>query len=422
MGKEVKLYELPVRVVKHYGRKIVEAYRKKEAVRWLKTFKHKKVDCSRPIKIGFIVQMPEIWDKEKPVFNQMEKDERFTPYMVIVPAYDFEHGKIGDYGKEKGYFIKESGGKYILARNEDGSWLKIRRGDFDYIFYQRPYNIYLPSGLRSNSLVKKAKLCYIPYATTESAHTVTRPDDFFCSLYIGFLEDLDTARAISLQYKKTTSRELQHFVGIGYPVFEKCIDFNVKCKYKKILWTPRWSYDSNIGGSHFFEYREFLEDFQRFDVELTIRPHPLMWQNFIKTGVCTYEDIISIRKKWDYLGISEDNNPSIEETFRNTDVLISDSSSVIPLFFLSGKPIIFCPDGQYDAKEHSILLNTIIPGLYIANNDNDLRSVLSSLINHEDPLFDVRRTIINSKFINNINATRNIVEYIKNDFILNSGD
>lgn len=317
-GHEVKWYEVPNKEIGYIYRRMDKKVKERSAEKYLSQLQEHPHHHAGPVKVGFIVQMPEVWDKEKPVFDQMLEDKCFDPIMIIVPAYDFARSIIGNYGKEKQFFIDESKENYILAKKENGSWTDIHPEEFDYIFYQRPYNHYLPKHLRSFTLVKKTKLCYIPYATTEKKEDdlVTRPKDFFQDLSIFFAEDKETVEKFDYIYHVAAKiKNLQHFTFEGYPAFETALRANGKCTYDKVLWTPRWTYDSNIGGSHFFEYLPGIEKFQSAEGGVTIRPHPLMWENFIKTGRCSAEDMDIIKKRWKKLGIEEDKNGNIEDTF-----------------------------------------------------------------------------------------------------------
>ena len=421
-GHEVKLYELPNKAVGHVYRKIDEKVKDRIAVKYLKQLKENPHRHAGPIKVGFIVQMPEVWDKEKPVFDQMLVDEQFDPTLIIVPAYNFVRSLVGNYGKEKQFFIDDSKENYILAKKEDGSWVDIHPEEFDYIFYQRPYNHYLPKHLRSYVLVKKTRLCYIPYATIEKEEdgAVTRPRDFFQDLSIFFAEDNGTAESLNHQYHMTAEvKNLQQFVFKGYPAFEAGLKINEGCNYNKVLWTPRWTYDSKVGGSHFFEYLSGIEKLQSAEGGFAIRPHPLMWENFIKTVRCSVEDIAEIKNRWKKIGMAEDTNEKMEDTFNTTDILVSDLSSVVVIFFLSRKPIILCPIEPYAPEGYSTLLTTILPGLYIAHTWEELEYYLHILKDKkEDPLLETRKKIIQKFFYVNRNASRNIVEYIKNDFLL----
>ena len=47
------------------------------------------------IRIGFIVQMPEVWDKEAPLLEALINDERFEVTLLVVPEYDLSIMKKG---------------------------------------------------------------------------------------------------------------------------------------------------------------------------------------------------------------------------------------------------------------------------------------------------------------------------------------
>ena len=71
-------------------------------MRKLRNIKHRADDArslkllrklgSKPVnsvlKVGFIVQMPEIWHTEKSVYELMCGDSRFEPWLIIVPELD----------------------------------------------------------------------------------------------------------------------------------------------------------------------------------------------------------------------------------------------------------------------------------------------------------------------------------------------
>lgn len=369
-----------------------------------------KVPHDGKIKVGFIVQMPELWGKQSSVYRIMCSSAEIEPWFIIIPKFDFENNTISEYGDEKEFFLSEcKSQKYIIAR-DDNDWFDISSMKFDYLFYQRPYDWYLPKQYQSGSTVVYTKNCYIPYATNELVDTTQYPISFFRNIYFGFMEDENAARFNKNRFKLT--KQLQHFLNIGYPVFEECLKLKQKCDYKRFLWTPRWTYSPTVGGSHFVEYNQFLTDFEWQDNRFTIRPHPLMWENFLKTKKLNEEQIENIKSKWNEHNILIDENKQIENTFMQTDVLISDNSSIIPMFFLTGKPIILCPWGE----KYGDLYQTIMPGMYIANDLTELEKYVVMLCQKNDPLEQVRIEIIEKYFSQNINASEKIVKEIINDY------
>ena len=73
--------------------------------------------------------------------------------------------------------------------------------------------------------------------------------------------------------------------------------------------------------------------------------------------------------------------------------------------------MIYCPT----ETDYSWLYQKILPGFYMANNQEDLDSILKSLLNGDDPLKETRREIIDANFAFNSNATENIVNTIAED-------
>lgn len=51
----------------------------------------------------------------------------------------------------------------IDAVDEHINVLDMRALEFDYVFYQRPYEVLLPQELRAQYISQFTKICYIPY-------------------------------------------------------------------------------------------------------------------------------------------------------------------------------------------------------------------------------------------------------------------
>ena len=398
----------PVSAVKNMVRSCGRAVLRRISDRHIRKLSKKKCTSSK-IQVAFLVQMPELWIKIESVYERMNADDRFETCLIIVPAYDFANSHEGEtYGDELQYFTRIAGNRKYIIAYEDAKWKDLSGMGFDYLFYQRPYEDYLPKQYRTQNTGKYVKVCYIPYATNELKKTVTYPADFFRNIYFAFMDNDSVAEENNENYPH---RGHTSFLSIGYPLFETCLKINAQCNYNVALWTPRWSYDPYFGGSHFFEYNEYMTEWKWDERKLVIRVHPLLWDNFIKENRLTEDEAERIRSQWLKNGIEIDKNKSILDTYETTDILISDRSSVIPIFFLTGKPVIYCPT----ETDYSWLYQKILPGFYMANNQEDLDSILKSLLNGDDPLKETRREIIDANFAFNSNATENIVNRIAED-------
>ena len=78
------------------------------------------------------------------------------------------------------------------------------------------------------------------------------------------------------------------------------------------------------------------------------------------------------------------------------------------MFFLSGKPIIYCP---FDCKYTEVYRN-ILPGLYMAYDWDELGKALKMLLSGEDPLKAERQRILNGYFLKYNHSSEAIFEQI----------
>lgn len=346
--------------------KLQRWYGKKRAYNCLKKLSQKKSVADRPIRVGFIVQMPEIWDKEYPVYRAMVEHKDFAPYLIVE--------------QNRPYFAQFVAGDNIIEKNESIKGL-------DYVFYQRPYNNYLPKYLRSNNVIKYAKACYIPYAFWPFAgdSLCGYNPDFYNNLYMGFLESEECVKLISQRLNSPLTKLMYR----GNPVFD-----DIKCEepkaYNNVLWTPRWTYNEGVGGSHFLEYKDkFIELGKSSNGKTVLRPHPLAFANYVNKGYMSEAEVESYKESLRDNGIILDSNKMISDTFADTDILITDISSVVMMFFLTGKPIIFCKSDEKMVPD----FERITEGMYLADSWEDVLEHYNNLKQGNDYLYEKRAKI-----------------------------
>ena len=72
------------------------------------------------------------------------------------------------------------------------------------------------------------------------------------------------------------------------------------------------------------------------DMNVVIRPHPLTFSNMIKEGRMTEAEVVYYKKRLEDEGVRIDSNKMIEDTLFETDILISDYSAILIMYFLTG--------------------------------------------------------------------------------------
>ena len=384
--------------------------KRKRADRCISKLLRKKSDHN-VISVAFIVQMPEIWDKEAPVFEAMLSDARFSARLIVVPSYDIAKRQISEYGNELEYFVEKYGSECIVKAYEDNDWIDLEQLDLDYVFYQRCWESYLPEQYHTKNVIRFSKTCYIPYAVGLFDGTEYYKKNFFTNLYACFC----STREQTAFHVQNTNRKI---VFCGCPVIERYADIAKKLSpsgSKKLLWTPRWTDDAFFGGSTFFEnmYNILELKEEHRDIDLVLRPHPMTFPNAVRNGKMTEEEVEEYKNKVKTSGAVFDSNVFIEDSLFSTDILITDYSSIVWEYFIFGKPIIYCTDTDIDFEE---VYKKITKVVYKAGNWEEIKKITSMLLSGEDPMYSERIKLVKEIVDENANATKRIIDYIAEDF------
>lgn len=365
------------------------------------------------IRMGFIVQLPAIWDKQEGIYQEASKRENITTFLFVVPEHE-RRNQIAQNSYESNYFL----GKYpeaINIYNSDGSIIDLHDYDLDYLFYPRPYDAYLPYEIRSYIMYRHTKCCYVPYGFTgaDVFNGGNVDNVFFHNIYFCFMDSEYMKGLLADRYTYEIKKGIKRIEYLGYPNLEKYLQMGDSGKFENITWTPRWSYDEKLGGSNFLEYKEAFLNLQKTHKgKMVFRPHPLMFGELEKCHLMSEEEkkeYINILIKH---GTIIDINSPIDTVLRDTDVLISDFSTIVGSFFLTGRPIIYCDKG--------IVLNRIyaemVKHMYVAYSWEDVEKYYRMLvIDKNDPKKEERKKYIQAHYSQEKNASKKIVDAIISD-------
>ena len=385
-----------------------------------------------PINVVFVCHRPQIWSSLKSICDQCLEDPLFHVTIVAIPnkkqlpGIGLNHENYESEGAEE-YFEHHYDCTIRGYDYETDTWLDLYSLAPDYLFFQSPYNICRPPMYHSDVVSTFTKLCFVPYGVQVLGGEVEEsvyPVDFVKNLDFLFVESKIRIQFFEKMIKPAQNFSRDSILSIGYPRsdnLEKLYDCESKSWHLdrtrfRIVWTPRWLTDE--GNCHFFDYKETLLDFAKehsTSVEFLFRPHPQMFVNFAATGelpVCEAEDY---KKR-----IQETENASIDtqgsyiETFYSSDVLVTDGSSIIPEYFLTGKPIIYCHKLYDNFTDFGKALSE---GYYWANNWQEVRMYLDQLRRGDDPMLEKRKQMIQDLFeISQVSAGFRIKEKMKEDY------
>lgn len=384
-----------------------------------------------PIRVGFLCQYIPAWTKVASVYEQMKADPRFEPVLLCLPSGIEKNRLINPDSLENDtydYFISKGYSEAVNTLIGKETWLDLKELNLAYIFYPRPYNALIPASYSSRIVSRYSRICILMYgpATTEEITRTVLNRPFMGSVYFYFAET-PFSRQINIRNNRFPHwLGLQHSECHGLPVLEQLAkakgqpsdSWNFSKNEFRAIWAPRWTTDKEDGGSNFFTYYKSLPAYaaEHPDMDFLFRPHPLTFQNFIKTGEMTPQEVEEFKAVCQSLpNLRLDQQPQYEATFWNSSVLISDISAIMPEYFTTGKPLIFCASNmELNLADY---MKKMIKGCYVVYNEQELFACLDRLRAGDDPLYEDRQALITEVFgTSSENASKRIMEAIADDF------
>ena len=376
----------------------------------------KKIEKGKKVNVVFIVQFPEMWNSLSSVYEAIKKDNAFNVFVVAFPKRGSDASFSFEEKNDAFNFCKQKGIDAVDGFENKKIFL-LKTFQPDYVFVQRPYDPFLPKKYSLKNISKKSLICYIPYSgrMTKGIHLSIEFDRIVKYFYILFADCSDAKAYVMDKIKNNSYRKIQKVYDVGFPRFDlinkKQNDGNV---IKKVLWMPRWSTSSSNNRSYFYDYLEtIISAFSvHCDLNLIIRPHPLMFSNFIKTGFKTKEDIDKLMLRINCIpNISFDNNANYLDTFDNVDLLLSDATSLLLEFFFTNKPVILFDNIEPLTDDCSKIVSTF----YRCNNPKHFIDIFERLLRGDDSKKEKREKTIEDLYPSDGSVSNKIVAIIKND-------
>ena len=410
---------------KWHIRKMQEAAERIEQERKQRVLKGEKIH------VVFVCHRPQVWNALSSVCEAMMADPAYKVTIVTIP----NKKQLPVIGLLHEHYEQEGADEYfagfpcqVLKGYDEKSkkWIDLQQLCPDYVFFQVPYDACRPEQYQSRKVSLYTKVCYVHYGMPFMDGFIleeSTPASFLRNLYFHFAEFKEMQEYYANKVPETPIHKRKRVIVTGYPKFDG-VEQWIGCESDswlshkgdkfRIMWTPRWSVGE--GNCTFFDYKdrfpEFMDDNQ--DMELLFRPHPQAFTEYVATKVMTQAEVDAYTKKYDEMpNASIDKQKQYLPSFYSTDVLVTDESSIIPEFFLTGKPIIF----TYKETHLNSFAKAISKGFYWAKDWAELEGFLKDLKNGIDPLRETRQELIrNSYQIPEGGSGKKIAELIKEDF------
>ena len=367
-----------------------------------KTRRGDKIHCV------FVCWRPSVWESLHSIYDAMKEDPEFEVTIVAIPnkkqlpELGLEHEIYESEGAEA--FWKDYG--CLEGYNyQTGEWLDLKSLHPDYVFFQQPYNSTHTRSYQSRYVANYAKLAFVTYfgfVTPDDMYDVCLPKDFIRDLSFFFTQNQEDQVYISGKLKEYGTH-IGKAILTGFPRYDYAKTY-IGSEYEqwlpkeqgrfRIIWTPRWT--TNEGNCHFFDFKDRVVEYCKAheDVDFVFRPHPQAFLEWNATGELPEEEAAEYRAIY----AREDNmhldaSANYYPLLYSSDVLLTDRSSLIVDYLLTGKPIILCTSqGSHDRLE------LMDEACYKAADWEDVEEILSNLQHGEDPLKEVRKEVMKKEF------------------------
>ncbi len=387
------------------------------------------------LRVGFMVQVPNNWAVLQPVYEAALADPAVEPVPLLMPELEFAlYVRLKRVLPEAVYAFGEErfGGKAVrLWDPETGRWTEPESLGLDYVFLPRPYETYLPKNWRASALRKVTRVCFVPYSSPllddyclmYNMHFIRNVNRIFCEKQHSY--DYVTGRLAP-----TVRSGDQKVYLSGFPKFDDIPAGEGQESPAwpgprregalRVLWTPRWTLDARLGGTSFFRYREEMIRWaeESPDVDLVFRPHPLALETYVREGWMTPEERDACLARYEACPrAAVDRRRTYFDTFWSSDLLITDVSSMLMDYMLTGRPILYCPtpSGKSMSDDPAFAIRPLLEGMYVVRSMAEIRETAERLRRGEDPKRAARERLA-SEMRRDGHIGRDIVTLLKQDY------
>ncbi|MBQ8160061.1 MAG: CDP-glycerol glycerophosphotransferase family protein [Clostridia bacterium] len=365
------------------------------------------------IRVGFMVQVPNNWAVLEPVYLAAQRDASIEPVILLMPEVEFSYYiKIRKVDWESTYAFgqeKFQGDAVRLYEPETDTWKDPEELGLDYVFIPRPYETYLPKMYKASHLRRLCKVCYVPYSSPLlDDYRLLYNTHFIRNLSLIFCEKQYSYDYVTNLLGPTIASKDQKVFCTGFPKFdlnqngeglESPLWPRERSKdVQRVIWTPRWSMDPLLGVSSFMKYKDQMVTMAgaQPQMDLIFRPHPMAKMAMIRDGWMseeTWESYLDAYRKADNMAV--DQSRAYYDLMWSSDVLVTDVSSMILDYLMTGHPLIYCvtPAMNTTSDDPKMAISELLPGLYVAREFADIEKYLKQLREGYDPKKEIRRQL-----------------------------
>lgn len=332
----------------------------------------------RKIRVCFVLNSSSQYEHIFPVYDAMKKDLRFEPFFLCFSGH-LQPEPTLDFLKK---IYKKEDGHHIFGSLEKQNMPLLYDLKPDVVFLQRHYMTDYPYDMHPDIMSMYTRIVYIPYGVSLSLngkHEIYKNTSLIRSLWTFFAESKTHA---DIYKNMLDCRYIEVFGHPKFDLYKKYLKIDFVNEKKHILW------NAHLGSLSFKKYLSVIYDIIKEDKFIfTFRPHPFTRTYLYKKKLMSTEEFDNIINNIVSCGGRYENATSGEpyiESLSNTDILISDFSTLIAEFSITTRPCIYLSDVNQDKEWLCEFSKSFIENYtYVVSNEKELRDTVFKLKNSE---------------------------------------
>lgn len=340
----------------------------------------KAIHGKKHLNIAFYVYDDAKW-KSQSVYKLLDKEKNFTPYIFVTknaaPKENFNYQSVDDVKKVYKFFAEKNMRVKYAYDTDNEKYIPFEKmtPKPDIIIYQHPWYVETSQGPVVCS--KFALTCYIPYFISDTEEEFEYNLRFHKYIYRHYIPN----QIIKNNYTAKMTCNSESLVVAGHPQLDYFYKNTTANKYNPnyTIYAPHWSVcGENIRYSTFdwngYEILNFAK--QHPELNWIFKPHPNLYNFFIKSDYMTKENLDKYFEEWREIGsVCLDGN--YMELFLQSNAMITDSGSFLNEYFLTERPLIHLVSKAFKGNES---VKTICSTYYEVHDLNEMYKYFDEIL------------------------------------------
>lgn len=381
---------------------------------WLWNKLHRK---RSPLLVLFVVCNPAKW-KMQTLYDLLSRSEHFKP-LICLTILDQEQSlplgeKMVHLTKAKCFFAQRHMQCVTAYDIEHAHHLPFKVFNPDIVWYQDPW--FLDCCQMPDEVSKYALTCYVPYFVQNyGALNMDCELDFHRYLWRHFTLNARWADAFNKDLGIFCSGKV---LGMGHPMLDQFHD-PVKrgspCTSHRdyIIYAPHWSCGVGERYSTFMKMGKSMLALalQHPELKWVFKPHPTLRVILSKLNLMSKQEIDAYYRAWEDIAVVCYDGNYID-LFKRSRVLITDCGSFLVEYACTGQPIIHLISEDPKFPPHPVSAALFKTYYQAFSWETFIQHFNMVVLNHNDPLRELRLAKIKEMNLLGTNAAQNILNVL----------